>query len=36
MKAAELLGKARGMFSDRLDINADMDLNITIDYGDDG
>ena len=35
MKAAELLGKSRGMFSDRLDINADMDLNITIDYGDD-
>lgn len=35
MKAAELLGKVRGMFKDKVDVNADMDLNITIDYGDD-
>lgn len=34
MKAAELLGKTRGMFKDKVDMNADMELNITIDYGD--
>lgn len=34
LKAAELLGKRFGIFSDKIDLNADMDLNITIDYGD--
>jgi len=35
-KAAELLGKAYGMFTDKLDVDADMDLNITVNYGDGG
>lgn len=34
-KAAELLGKAYGIYTDRVDVDADMDLNITIDYGED-
>lgn len=34
MKALELLGKHLGMFKDKLEVDADMDLNITIDYGD--
>lgn len=34
LKAAELLGKRYGLFTDKVDINADMDLNITVDYGD--
>lgn len=34
LKAAELLGKRYGIFSDKVDLNADMDLNITVDYGD--
>ena len=29
------LGKHLGMFKDRMDISADMDLHITVDYGDD-
>ena len=33
-KAAELIGKVHGMFTDRMDLNADADLNIHIDYGD--
>ena len=33
-KAAELLGKAHGMFADKLDVSGDMELNISIDYGD--
>ena len=33
-KAAELLGKTYGIFTDRLDIDGDMDLNIKISYGD--
>jgi len=34
-KAAELLGKAHGIFTENLNIDADMDLNISIDYGND-
>lgn len=33
-KAAELLGKAYTLFTDRMEENVDMDLNIRIDYGD--
>lgn len=32
----ELLGKHLGMFKDKIELDADMDLNITVDYGDDG
>ena len=35
LKAAELLGKRYGLYTDRIDMDADMDLNITIDYGED-
>lgn len=37
LRAAELLGKRYGLFTDKvnMDANVDMDLNITIDYGDD-
>lgn len=34
-KAAELLGKAYGIYSDRVEAEVDMELNITVDYGDD-
>lgn len=33
-KAAELLGKAYVMFTDKVNTDVDMDLNITVDYGD--
>lgn len=33
MKALELLGKHLGMFSDKLKVDADMDINIGVDYG---
>lgn len=33
LKAAELLGKAYGLYTDRVDMDTDMDLNITVDYG---
>ena len=33
-KAAELLGKAYGIYSDRVEQEIDMELNITVDYGD--
>ena len=36
LKAAELLGKAHGIFSDRVEQTVNMDLNITVDYGDSG
>lgn len=36
MKALELLGKHLGMFKDKVELDADMELNINIDYGDDG
>lgn len=35
LKALELLGKHLGMFTDKVELDADMDLNITIDYGED-
>ena len=35
MKALELLGKHLGMFKDKVEMDADLDLNIKIDYGDD-
>lgn len=34
-KAAELLGKRYALFTKKVDMNADMDLNINIDYGED-
>lgn len=34
LKAAELLGKRFGIFSDKIDIDADMDLTVRVDYGD--
>ena len=34
-KAAELLGKRYSLFTDRVETDVDMDLNITIDYGED-
>lgn len=33
LKAAELLGKRYGLYTDRIEQQVDMDLNITIDYG---
>lgn len=33
MKAAELIGKRYGLFTDKIETDVDMDLNITIDYG---
>lgn len=35
LKAAEMLGKRYGLFKDKVEVEADMELNITIDYGDD-
>lgn len=35
LKAAELLGKAHMLFTDKIQQEVDMDLNITVDYGDD-
>lgn len=34
-KAAELLGKRYALFTDKVETDIDMDLNITIDYGED-
>lgn len=34
LKAAELLGKRYGLFTDRVELNADTELHVTIDYGD--
>lgn len=36
LKAAELLGKRFGLYTDKIDMAADLDLRITIDYGGDG
>lgn len=33
LKAAELLGKRYGIFTDRVEQSVDMELNITVDYG---
>lgn len=35
-KAAELLGKAYGIYTDRIETDLDMELNIKIDYGNEG
>lgn len=35
LKAAELLGKCYALFTEKIDQAVDMDLNISIDYGDD-
>ena len=32
-KAAELLGKAYGIYTDKVDAEVDLDLNIKVDYG---
>ena len=34
LKAAELLGKRYGLYTEKVDHQVDMDLNINIDYGD--
>ena len=34
LKAAELLGKRYGLYTDRIEQEIDMDLKITVDYGD--
>lgn len=34
LKAAEMLGKRYGLFTEKVEQNVDMDLNISIDYGD--
>lgn len=33
LKAAELLGKAHGIFTEKIEQSVDMDLSITVDYG---
>ena len=35
LKAAELLGKRYGLYTDKVNQEVDMDLNITVDYGED-
>ena len=35
LKAAELLGKRFGLYTDKVDLTGDMELNITVVYGDD-
>lgn len=35
LKAAELLGKRYGLYTDKIEADIDMELNINIDYGDD-
>ncbi len=34
LKAAELLGKRYGLYTEKVDQSVDMELNITVDYGD--
>ena len=33
-KAAELLGKAHGLYTEKIETDVDMEINIKIDYGD--
>lgn len=33
LRAAELLGKRYGLYTERVEADVDMDLNITVDYG---
>ena len=33
LKAAELLGKRYGLYTEKVDQQIDMDLNVTVDYG---
>ncbi len=35
LKAAELLGKRYGLYTDKIDKNEDLNISVTIDYGDD-
>lgn len=35
LKAAELIGKRYGLYTDKIEETVDMELNITVDYGDD-
>lgn len=35
LKAAELLGKRYGLYTDKVETDVDLDLNIIIDYGED-
>lgn len=35
LRAAELLGKRYGLYTERVDALVDTDINITVDYGDD-
>lgn len=35
LRAAELLGKRYGLYTDRIEQEVDMDLNITVNYGED-
>ena len=35
LRAAELLGKRYGLYTDRVEQEVDMELSITVDYGDD-
>ena len=34
LKAAELLGKRYGLYTEKVEEKVDMELNVTIDYGD--
>lgn len=34
LKAAELIGKRYGMFTEKVEMDTDMELNISVDYGD--
>lgn len=34
LKAAELLGKRYGLYTDKIEADVDMELNVSIDYGD--
>lgn len=36
LKAAELLGKRYGLYTDRVEQEVDMELNISVDYGGEG